>query len=77
MPTTPVCGNGKLEKGEACECPTGTTGTCAVTDPTQTCASLETGTSGVLLCDAANCMLDPNTCVPGSMAGSGGSGTGG
>jgi hypothetical protein len=77
MTTPPVCGNGKLETGEACECPTGTTGTCAVTDPTQTCALLDNGTGGVVLCDAAHCMFDTGNCMHTGMAGGGGSGTGG
>ena len=69
----PLCGNGKIDPMEQCECPNkATTGQCPVDG--MDCASLKMGT-GTLLCNAAPlCTFNFTMC---SIKGSGGSGSGG
>lgn len=71
--TTPVCGDGKVEAGEMCECAAGSTSPCKVDD--KTCADLGSGV-GPLLCDPTMCAYLVTSCRSGT-AGTGGGGTSG
>lgn len=72
----PLCGNGKVDPMEQCECPNKmTTGACPV-DGT-TCKDLGMGTGGTLLCNAAPmCTFNFTMCTGPKSAGSGTGGTG-
>ena len=55
----PVCGNGKLEGTELCECEAGAQVSCVVHD--KTCTDLGMGT-GALLCVPSMCVYDDTMC---------------
>jgi hypothetical protein len=72
------CGDGFVDTAanEVCECPLGATTACLVMD--KTCADLNPGNVGQLLCDPALCMYVVSMCMaPTGVAGSGGGGAGG
>ena len=56
----PLCGNGKMDPGEMCECPKTAQGICTL--PGMTCDLLMNGTTGLLLCDAKTCLLNTDMC---------------
>ncbi len=75
----PMCGNGKLEGTELCECEAGAKESCLVHD--KTCGDLAAGSTGPLFCVPSMCVYDDTMChaqgTAGSTAGSTAGGTAG